>query len=537
MGCVDPREQAPAGTMVVAQELASSWVRNFNPLLNTGTTRVAATACMYEPLFIFNTVTGEWTPRLAKEFHWVEPGKILEFRLRDGLRWSDGHPLGVEDVLFSFEALRQTPSLDSNGIWSFVESIESPEDLVVRFHFSRAYVPGLTFVAQQALVPKHIFSAFDNLSTFTNPDPVGSGPFTEVLLWEQQVWDLGKNPHYWQPGKPAVEVLRFPAFPDNEQANIALIRGELDWAGTFVPAVDRIFVDRDPEHHHYWFPTLSSTIFLFANTQRGVLGDKRVRQALSHGIDRSRVVRVGMFNTTQASSPTGLSLAHKVWIDRELESRSKWTEHDPQSATALLQQAGMVLDNGVWTQPNGETLELEIIVPAGWSDWVRSAQVMVQDLKRIGLKVNLKTLDFGAWLNAVQKGDFDLAMGWGQRGATPYEFFRGLMDTRTVLPLGETALSNWHRFGIQSADALLDALEKTTDSAAQQKIVHQLQALFVQEAPAIPLFPGPIWGTYNDSRFTGFPNAENAYAVLPPNRPPESLITLAELRPQPGAQP
>jgi peptide/nickel transport system substrate-binding protein len=197
-----------------------------------------------------------------------------------------------------------------------------------------------------------------------------------------------------------------------------------------------------------------------------------------------------------------------------------------------LEQAGLKRPEGVWEHGDGEAFSLELIVPAGWSDWVRSSQVMVQDLTELGLDVQLKTLDFGTWLNAVQTGNFDLAMGWGQRGATPYEMFKGLMSTLNVKPLGEQAPSNWHRFGHPRADTLLSALEREGDPEAQKLLLHALQALFVEEAPAIPLFPGPVWGAYNDTRFTGFPNAENPFAVLPPNRPPESLITMAELRPR-----
>lgn len=518
---------------MVSQEQAASWTRNFNPLLPSGTARWAASACIYEPLLVFNTVTQEWVPRLAERFEWVEEGLRLAFKIREGVRWSDGTAFSTEDVLYTFELIRDVNMLDGGNIWSFIESVEQRDDGWIEVSFQRPYVPGLAQVAHQLIVPKHIFETVESPETFSNPTPVGTGPFTEILKFNQQVWDLGRNPYYWQEGKPAVEALRFPAFPDNDQANIALIRGEVDWAGNFVPAIDRIYVDRDPEHHHYWFPLISSTIFLYANTEREGLDQSIVRKALSHAIERSRVTRVGMYDYTEAASPTGLSMGHKKWIDADLEESSDWMSYRPDRAVELLEEAGLTRDeDGGWRLPSGEVFELEITVPAGWSDWVRSCQVMVQGFRKIGLDVRLVTRDFGAWLHAVQHGEFDLAMGWSQSGVTPYEFFKGLMSTESKQPIGEMSGSNWHRFGSPEADGLLTRFEATSNPEEQAAIMNALQALFVEAAPAIPLFPGPAWGAFNSERFTGFPSADNPYAVLSPNRPPESLLVLTELVPR-----
>jgi peptide/nickel transport system substrate-binding protein len=120
----------------------------------------------------------------------------------------------------------------------------------VGFRFQREYVPGFAAIAHQPIVPEHAWRAVPDPVAFANPDPVATGPFTEVRLFRGQVYELGRNPRYWQLGKPAVEAIRLPAFPANDQANLALADGELDWAANYVPAVERVFVRRDPAHHH-----------------------------------------------------------------------------------------------------------------------------------------------------------------------------------------------------------------------------------------------------------------------------------------------
>ena len=68
-------------------------------------------------------------------------------------------------------------------------------------------------------------------------------------MFRNQLYELGRNPYYWQPGIPKFDALRFPAFPSNDRANLALVFDEVDWAGNFVPAIDRVFVARATERH------------------------------------------------------------------------------------------------------------------------------------------------------------------------------------------------------------------------------------------------------------------------------------------------
>jgi peptide/nickel transport system substrate-binding protein len=173
-----------------------------------------------------------------------------------------------------------------------------------------------------------------------------------------------------------------------------------------------------------------------------------------------------------------------------------------------------------------------MIVPVGFSDWVVASQIIARGLRAAGVDVTLRTLDYNAWNDSVQKGVFDLSMGWTLYSNTPYTFYRGLMSRQSVKPVGEDASDNWHRLAIPDADRLLTALEGTFAVEEQMPLYHALEMVFAREAPAIPLFPGPLWGTYNDKRFAGFPDQRNPYAPLSPNLLPQALLVLTRLRPQ-----
>ena len=93
----------------------------------------------------------------------------------------------------------------------------------------------------------------------------------------------------------------------------------------------------------------------------------------------------------------------------------------------------------------------------------------------------------------MQKGDFQLSIGWTEKGSTPYNLYKGMMSPDYVKPLGETADVNWHRFSSDEADALLKQYEKTSDENEIKKIIYQLQEIFVNNAPSIPLFAEASW--------------------------------------------
>ncbi|MGC3999339.1 MAG: ABC transporter substrate-binding protein [Anaeromyxobacter sp.] len=332
-----------------------------------------------------------------------------------------------------------------------------------------------------------------------------------------------------------MEALRFPALPSNERANLALVYGEVDWAANFVPAIDRTFVARDPAHHRYWFPLIGGTIFLYPNTTRPPLDDARVRKALSMALDRKLMIDVGLYGYSRPADATALSDAYAGWRDPGLVERGTWVHHDVAEANRLLDEAGLGRGpDGIRRRPDGTPLTYEILTVSGWSDWVRAAQVMARGLREVGVDASVRTYDFSAWFQRLQEGRYDLSLGWSNEGPTPYGFYRWLMGSATVRPVGVAAAGNWHRFGSPEADRALAAFETEADPAAQRALVERLEAIFVDQAPAIPLYPNPSWAAYNLQRVEGFPSAEDPYAAASPNKIPECLLVLVNLRPAGG---
>jgi peptide/nickel transport system substrate-binding protein len=527
----DPRPRPP-GVLYVSVEQTSAWVRNFNPLFMGAGSRWPTRAGIYECLQLFSPAVDGWVPWLGTAHTWSEDHRTLRFTVRSGVRWSDGKPFSADDVAFTFQLLKKHPALDARGVWKFLTDVRAEGPETVAFHFSNVYLPGFGDLAQQPLVPRHIWEHVADPVTFTNPDPVATGPFTQVRVFHNQVYELGRNPYYWQPGKPAVSALRFLAFPTNDQANMALVEGEVDWAGNFVPAVDRTFVSRDPKHHARWFPLYGSTVFLYPNTTLPPLNDVRVRKALSMALDREQMVDVAMYGYTRPADATGLNDAYTSWRDADI-AKGAWVHHDVATANRLLDEAGLTRGaDGLRHMPDGSPLALDVEVVSGWSDWVRAGQVLVRDLQKLGVHAQLKTYEFGAWYSRLQKGEFQLSISWSLDGPSPYLFYKWLLSPRTVRPVGEVATANWNRFGDAEADALLERFEHAETLEEQRALMVGVQRRFSETAPAIPLFPNPAWGESNSKRFTGFPDAAHPYARLAPHAEPDSLLVLTTLVPR-----
>jgi peptide/nickel transport system substrate-binding protein len=534
VGCARERQEAPPGVLIVSQEQQSSWVRNFNPLTTASAARWPTLAGVYEPLFVFNSVKSEFVPWLGVSYEWRNSNRVLRLTTRDGVRWSDGQPFSAGDVVFTFNLMHEKPALDRRGVWGFLQDVKLVDDHTVDFAFQRVFIPGFGEIAAQQIVPEHIWKDIEDPVSFANEDPVGTGPFTEVTLFRNQVFELSKNPYYWQEGVPHFKALRFPAYPSNDRANLALVFDEIDWAGNFVPAIDRVFVARSPTTHHYWFPLTGSTIFLYANTVRPPFNDVRVRKAFSMAVDRELVIDVALYHYSRPADATGLSDAYTAWRDPEAVAAGDWVQYDVKAANALLDDAGCVPgEDGIRRTPDGKTMKFEILTVSGWSDWVRAAQVMARGFSDIGVDASVRTYDFGAWFQRVQEGDYDLSLGWSYEGPTPYNFYRWLMSSETVVPVGQTSMGNWHRYASAAADSALGAFEREADPAKQHVLANKLQWIFVREAPAIPLYPNPSWAEYNTSRFIGFPTEEDPYADPSPNKfdRGECLLVLTTLEP------
>src|SRR6516165_6701747 len=200
-------------TLTISNENGALWTCGFNPLNSTYT--LVSVGFMYEPLVYVNPLqAGKTTPMLATSWAWGPGNKSLTFTIRQGVKWSDGTPMTAADVAYTFNLIKKYPALDLTGVWSVLSSVTATGNTVT-MNFSTVAVPYFYYIADQTpIVPEHIWSKISNPATATNPNPVGSGPYTMSKCSPQNITYIA-NPHYWQPGLPRIHTLQYPAFTSN----------------------------------------------------------------------------------------------------------------------------------------------------------------------------------------------------------------------------------------------------------------------------------------------------------------------------------
>jgi peptide/nickel transport system substrate-binding protein len=453
-------------------------------------------------------------------------GTGLTFTLRPGVLWSDGKPLVADDVVETFKLQKELL-----GGFDYIDTLTAVDDHTVKFVFSHPYSPALYEIGQQIIVPAHVWSTIADPSKELNPTPVGTGPYTEVSNFQTQFFDLTKNPHYWQPDKQSIAGIRMLAFAGNDGANLAAQTGDVDWAPQYMPNIEKTFVEKNPQHNHYWFPATGGTINWQLNTTKAPFDDVNVRKALSMALDRDQIAKIGMSGYTHPADCTGLSDAYLTWKDSTIEAGCTWTKLDVAGANALLDKAGYVKgSDGQRTLKDGSPFTFNISVGSTSSDWLSVCNIIAQNLQQLGITAKVAAPDWATVVSGYQEGTFDTGIVWSNNSASPYQFFDGVMGSDQVKPVGTSTDQNYHRFGLPAADALLTQFASTADDAAQHDIVNQLQALYNDNAPVVPLFPGPAWGAYTDIHFTGWPTEADPYATLD-TRAPTTVLVLTSLKP------
>lgn len=281
---------AAKGVLTLGNGTTSTFTRNFNPFVSSPLFLTNNT--IHEPLMIYNTVKGELMPWLATGYKWSTDNKTLTFTLQNNVKWSDGQPFSAKDVAFTFNLFKTKPGLVGAGLVAmagdnaYVDSVTAPDDQTVVFTFKQVFTPGLYDLIGQMIVPEHTWKDVADPSKFTNDNPVGTGPFTQVISFQAQAYQVDKNPNYWQSGKPYFQSIRMLAFGSNDTFNLALANGQIDWASTYIPDVEKVYVAKNPANYGYWFPLTGQMVVLALNNTKKPFDDPNVRKAISYALNR-----------------------------------------------------------------------------------------------------------------------------------------------------------------------------------------------------------------------------------------------------------
>ncbi|MCQ1056480.1 ABC transporter substrate-binding protein [Photobacterium sp. ZSDE20] len=499
----------------ILSESTTAWTHNFNPWLGG----LSSAEFAYEPLYVFNLLddTKEY-PWLATGYELSEDLKVLTVTLRENVTWSDGKPFTADDVVFSFEYTHNNPGIDLTGLGSSVESIEKVNDYEVKIYLSKQNAFSQYDILTTKIIPQHIWSEIENPSQEVVRNPVGTGPFTEIERFTPQVYIQCKNENYWNPDL-ALNCLEFPQFSSSDAALEMMAKGESDWNGIFVPDIERLFV-KAAEGNKYWFPS-GDGVRITLNFQtknegaRKAFSDVNFRKAFNLSMDREAMRDLGAYGYVElGNSASNLPGSLHSWRNKEADKTwAKYTQYNLAEAKKYLLDAGYkdVTGDGYVENPDGSELKLLMQVPSGWSAMVNNAMIAIDGLRDAGINANLITPEVQAYSQNWRGGNFDATFGGGSIASSGWKFYDYTMHSRYAKS-GQWWSSTMTNYQNPELDGWIQQLSVTFDHDEQREIATKIERHFADNAIQIPLYYNAIWYSYNDSRFTGFFNADNPVA-------------------------
>lgn len=375
--------------------------------------------------------------------------KWVEFTLNPKAKWSDGKPVTVDDILFTYDILTEKGRPPYNNRMSRIEKIEKTGERSVRFVFndkSDREFPMLV-AGTMPVLPKHAIDP----ATFGNSTlkpPVGSGPYTISGVQPGQRITYKRNPDYWGNGLPVQHGLN-----NFDTISIEYYRNETSLFESFKKGILDVFIDANPTRWEksYDFPavkegkvvkenfekgTPANMLGFVFNTRRPVFEDRRVRQALGLLFDfewANRNLFAGQYKRLQSFwEGSDLSSVGKAADAREREllaafphavrkdvlegtwhpSTTDGTGHDrgpAKEAYELLTDAGFSFEHGKAIDPSGKQFQFEIMTRS--ADEEKVALAYKRNLARLGIDAEIRTADDAQYQQRLQTFDYDMILG------------------------------------------------------------------------------------------------------------------------------
>ncbi|KMQ52164.1 Oligopeptide ABC transporter, periplasmic oligopeptide-binding protein OppA [Chitinispirillum alkaliphilum] len=525
------------------------------PILSGGNNNI-----MYEHLLKYNILTGELEPLLATLHE--RTNEHISVIMNPAARWSDGEPLTAEDVVFTFGLSQENAGLPTSYVWDYisdikVETIEEEGDSfeLVKFVMTDAKrlspLAVLSMMQSVWIVPKHVIQARleeldGDISALQgermSDDPVVSGPYTLDNFTNERIV-LRRRDDYWgidalyDGRKPNPKYIIHPILKGNSHFALALQQGTMDVTSTYIP---RIWI-RERHGVRTWYPeepyyVAGSIPTIVLNVTKEPLSDVNIRRAMAHAINYADIAELAVSGYSEDLQP-GLILPFgnegRYYCAEDAQKYGRL--FDPDKARQILKDAGYssVIDSrgrlSYMLNADGERVPtVEIMSPAGWSDWEAIVRLVVRDMRAVGIDVRERFIDASTYWTSQPNGDFDMVMHTPAADLTPAHplaRFEAVMSSRDWAPIGTRMNENYGRYNNPNSedynsavDSLIQLIPILTDEEEVKEAYRALNRHYMNDLPALTLVYRPEqYYQFSISNWENFPSNENPYA--PPQTP------------------
>ncbi len=455
-----------ASEATLHRSMSSSPTR-INPLLATDSASGEIAGWIFNGLVKFDK-NGRIAPDLARSYDFVNDTTLV-FHLRKGLKWHDGKDFTASDVLFTYDFMMSDKVVTPyKSDFKYVKKVEVLDDLTLKVEYSQPYFKALS-IWTMGILPEHLWrDEKDPMSSDLNRLPVGTGPFMmkkPFAVNERIV--LEGNPQYHE-HPPYISKQIYHYIGDPAAEFMMLKSGKLDIGGLSPLQLSRQIDDRFKKRYAVYEQPSHSYTYLGFNLRIEKFRDVRVRRAIALAIDRQEIVDLLFFS--HGSPCYGPFMPGSDVYPTEFEPE----KYDPAKAMKLLKEVGY---------DRSHPLEFTLVTNTGNETRINAAQIIQQQLGRIGVKMKIRTMEWQAFLNTIVfPRNFEaVLLGWS-------------------LSLIPDAYSIWHSDGDKKggfnfvgyhnseADRLISESEKITDPAKFASNYRRLFEVIVRDYPYVFLY-------------------------------------------------
>lgn len=451
----DPAARRAAGELAVA--LQDDGV-TLDPHRATDVASMHLAENLYSGLLRYAPQYGEVEPDLADRYTISDDGRTYTFHLRRGAHFHSGRPVTAADVIYSIERIR---TMERAAHFEAVTRLEAPDDHTVILHLDEPFAPLLIYLAHpmNVVVDRQVVEANNGLDRTDG----GCGPFRLAEWRKAQQLVLQRHEQYHLPELPMLRQIVFLPMPDATSRTIALRNGEIDMILDVSGRGQRVLdgaagIELDTAPGTFWE-------YVGLNTTRAPLDDVRVRQAIAWAIDRQAInqaVKLGA-----ATVLTGAHIPEGHWAYAGLDL---YPQRDLDRARQLLAAAGV----------NPGEVTLVCRVGSAFPYQVAAAQMIKQQLRDIGIEVQLLAQESGVFFDALGRSDFDMTVvGW-VGFVDPDEWMYELFHSQGKY--------NQQKYANSELDGLLERGRRVIDRQERAEIYHRAQEIVATEAPMVFLY-------------------------------------------------
>ena len=490
-------EPKRGGTMVVTghQEVASLSPDDAGPTVHfVVVTQIHNALVEQDENFIFQPVLAEALPEAAAD------GLSYTFKLRQGVTFHDGEPFTSEDVKYTYEWYMDpaNAAINANN-FAAVATVEAPDDSTVVVRLEEPNAAFLAQVATTFIVPAHYHGRIGEDAY--KSQPIGTGPF-KLKEWRAAEYTLVEAYDGHFRGRPHLDAFRLNVVPEASVRAIALETGDSDSSVWPLVTEDSLRLADDPAFVTLRTSSLAINHFPL-NNEHPILGDKRVRQAMMHAIDRQTLVD-DIFSGAATLATANLSPALERFYNPEVPTYA----FDPARAEALLDEAGWTRAGDGIREKEGQKLSFVCTTITGDQARRPEAEVAQQFLRDVGIDMQLEEAPVATILEKMRSGEMAASLfNWTYGGDAG--------DPDALVTLRSDGANNFSHYKNPRVDELLDQGLRELDPEKRAVIYKEVQAIFAEDVPFLYMM---FWDLFNlfRTRIKGLPSsaltADQVYA-------------------------